>query len=288
MARLLDTPCRRIHWTLALITAALLCARTSAAEPVRVELKSGRAYTAEVDAQTNDKQLWLRFGQPGAFLFRPIAWQQILRAEYNGKALTDRELRALAPEIATKGTPRPPVEPAASGPLTGKADSAFDTSPDVGRLTSVQFDAYLANWDADVEADGLIVRLYPLADDGQIAPVGGTLDVDLVTVRRRDFNQIPDGQGRSFESIARWNVSVSPADLGPSGTVLRLPFQAIHPEFDTTVAPYGLVHLRYAAAGYGVYESSQDVVRIRPFVPLRDALQQSGHDRFLPLEQRGR
>lgn len=277
---------RSLAWPLALSTA-LACVRVTAAEPIQVELKSGRSFTALVDSHSSEETLWLRFGKPGAYLYRPVAWHQISRGEYQGKHLAIPELRALVPEIATKGRPHPPAEPAPKVSFpTPKERSRI--AAERARLVSVQFEAFLANWDGDVEADGIIVRLFPLADDGQLALVGGTLDVDLVTVRRRDFNQVPDGRGRTFDSIARWNVAVSPADIGASGAVLRLPFQAVQPEFDTITAPYGLVHLRYSAAGHGVFEASQDVVRIRPFAPLRDALQQSGESRFLNLERRGR
>jgi hypothetical protein len=254
--------------------------KLTAADLLQVELKSGRIYEAEMDARTSDERLWLRFGSPGAYLWRGVSWEHVARAERDGKALSAEELRRLAPEIATK---MPERVPAKTMHVEREKTVAHEA-----RVSSVGFDAYLANWDGDVEADGLVVRLMPIDDNGQIAPAEGTLDVDLVVVRRRDFSALPDGRGRSFDRIGRWTVAVSAADIGASGVTIRLPFQAVHPELDTTTSPYGLVHLRYSAAGHGVFEASQDVVRIRPFAPLRDQREQSGQSRFLEIERLGR
>ena len=268
------------RWGLCFIVSVCGAPTLSAADLLRVELKSGRVYHAEVDARTGDERLWLRFGSGGAFLLRGVAWDRVARAEHNGEALSADELRRLVPEIATRTPERVPAKTVVvEAPRTSAAET---------RISSVQFDAFLANWDGDVEADGLIVRLVPIAEEGQLAPVEGTLDVDLVVVRRRDFNAMPDGRGRSFDRIGRWTVAVSAAEIGTSGATIRLPFQAIHPEFDTTTSPYGLVHLRYSAPGHGVFEASQDVVRIRPFAPLRDQREQSGQSRFLDGERLGR
>jgi len=76
--------------------------------------------------------------------------------------------------------------------------------------------------------------------------------------------------------------------MGPSGAVYRLPFQAVHPEFDTDWAAHGLVHVRLTVPGHGVFEASQEVVRIRAFSPIRDELEMSTGRRFFPIERTGR
>ncbi|MEX2173467.1 MAG: hypothetical protein WD872_03840 [Pirellulaceae bacterium] len=58
----------------------------------------------------------------------------------------------------------------------------------------------------------------------------------------------------------------------------------MHPEFDTDWSGVGLVHVKFVAPGHGVFEDSRDAVRIRPFAPLRDQLQQKHMPRFLPTE----
>ena len=73
-----------------------------------------------------------------------------------------------------------------------------------------------------------------------------------------------------------------------SGIVLKLPFQATHPEFDSDVWSHGFVHLRLVVPGQGVFEDSVDGVRIRQFAPIRDWMQLSTGHRHFANERTGR
>jgi hypothetical protein len=69
---------------------------------------------------------------------------------------------------------------------------------------------------------------------------------------------------------------------------VRLPFQAIDPQFTADVDSVGLVTMRLAVPGQGVFASSVEDVRIRPLSNMRTRIWNSTGSRFLPFEQTGR
>ena len=158
------------------------------------------------------------------------------------------------------------------------------------RVAMVAFDARIANWDADLETDGLVIDVAPLDIDGQVVPVAGTLEVSLYARERRILDQAPNSGGDTTELVDRWSQPIVTSQRFTGyGTRLRLPFGAAHPELDSkwAVSPYGLVHLRFVVPGHGVFEDSRDGLRLRPFAPNRDRLEQSTGYRFLPVENLG-
>jgi hypothetical protein len=146
----------------------------------------------------------------------------------------------------------------------------------------MQIEATPANWDADVETDGLLLTVLPIDENGAIAPVTGTLDVEL----------IGEGPGttstmRTLPQLGRWVQKLTPEDCGANGYTFRLSYQAWHPEFNLQLGVFGLAHARLAVAGSPVVEASANVQSMRPFSPIRDRMQQLQLDRFLPGETTG-
>jgi hypothetical protein len=155
------------------------------------------------------------------------------------------------------------------------------------RVASVAFEVGAANWDADVELDGLLIRPFPQDAFGEPRAFRGMLHAELWSMRRIEQDSMPISGGRWHEIVESWSVPVcidSP-DVGDGW--VRLPFQSRHPEFDTTWSPVGLVHLTLVVPGHGVFHHSEDGVRIRPFAPLRDYLERQTGERFLPTELNG-
>ena len=262
------------------------------AEPLlTLRLASGREFTGAIDHQTTDDALVLRTSSGGITVRRPIRWERIVSATLGDRALTTEELRALAKEA-------PAFEPAAarrptSDPLIQKTEVRGEetaVSPPFVPVTSVAFDARIANWDGDVETDGLVVDLFPLDGEGYLAPVSASVEIELFAPQRRVFHHAPMSGGDTLERVERWTVAIDPADFTTSGVRLRLPFGAVHPEFDSDwlASHYGLVHVRLAAPGHGTFDASQDGLRIRPWAPNRDNLELKNYPRFLPTEAVGR
>jgi len=272
---------------------------THAADEIRVWVESGRDFSGHVDRRTDDDCLWLRQSATTIEVIRPIKWERITGADRDGERLSMTELKQLAAELKSPS----PIEASRSRHIEGNKivmrgnpDTSTETNdhqstashPATGPLRSVDFDVQIANWDGDVEPDGLLVRVYPLDANGAVTPVEGTLSAELIAPRRRDFSQVPHGRGTSVDRIGRWSRSIRHKDLGASGIVLKLPFQAVHPEFDNDVWSHGFVHLRLVVPGRGVFEDSLDGVRVREFAPLRDYMQSLTGRRHFAHERTGR
>ena len=301
-----------LGWIGVLIAAALApfigrAQETPAAQkqPLTVELSSGRRFTGLVDARTSDERLVLRFARDGATLRRAIEWDRVVGDSVSKQLIEPAQLKATALAMRTEGSgtqgvpgfqgsevSRPPTSdfrlPTSDSPTSDSPTS--DSRPPIpdSRVTTVTFDARIANWDGDVETDGLIVELFPIDEDGYAVPARGTVEVELFAPHMRDFNHAPLSGGDTLERVNRWTQAVEPEDFTTRGVRLKLPFAAVHPEFDLDWIGMGLVHVRLAVPGDGVFEDSIDGLRIRPYAPLRDRLEMNTGRRFVPTEGVGR
>ena len=263
-------------WIFALLVAmvaGMLATQLSASERVVVRLASGRQFDAEVSPRTDEQRLWLSFRSRSAELLRPIAWDRIESAQFGGESFSGEALRdrllstpiSLQDDEAEAQLDAQPAEeiPAPAGQREGNiADQVLDTLFSNSAVpvpiaavpvATVRFDAYLANWDRDVEADGLIVHAMPLDAYGHVIPARGNLQVELFAARRIAFNDGPHKRGRRIEPIGRWTKQVPPHAIATDGIWFKLPFQAAHPEFNTDLGSHGLVHVRLVVPGAGVF-----------------------------------
>ncbi len=261
---------------------------------IRVELANGRAFTAAVDARTTDDRLWLRFDRQTAVLFRPVAWDDVSSAEYDGQTYSADELRQLVPQICSQRKPTfaesvaPPTPEAVAAAADGEksyAEMAQDALGAAPRIQSLAIDAYLANWDADVEVDGIALSLAAIDCFGAPAAVNGTLNVELFAERRSRLNPPPLQQREDLQRFGAW-TKVLLAEYGGEQFFL-LPFQAVAPDFDAAISNYGLLHVTLAVPGQGVFEASVSDLRIRPISRDRDRLQDTFSRRFLRTEATG-
>jgi len=260
----------------------------------RVELKNGRAWEGLIDARSTPQQLVLRFERGTLVLRRPIPWEEVRVAWLNGETIAPGELAKTYRPLATEMNPfaererLPGEEASPSDRRPGEPPANGKPPLPPAKVISIACDALLANWDGDVEADGLVIHLQPLDALQEIVAASGTLEVELFTLQARTFHHASNSRGRSVEPIVRWSQAVNASDYRSRGAFIQLPFQAAHPEFDDSLGAFGLVHIRFSAPGSGVFEQSLDGVRIRPWSPLRDYLQMDTGYRFLPHEGTGR
>lgn len=274
------------------------------AQPITVELASGRSFTARMDSLTDEARLWLRWTHGSASLLRPIRWDRVVQVQAAGETLSGDEFHRVVKGVRRE-VPKPEpshlaprhlvmtdtADPANTG--TAAAEPSNRDRPPVKpvstrqwkspRVRSLEIDVAAANWDADVEVDGLIVDVYPLDAEGSVVGVDGVLSVELIGQRRG-----PVGLARPFCPVGRWTERVWLEDIGPCGARYRLPFQRVHPEFDLKVEPYGAVHARLSVPGQGVFEATASMVRVRPFSATRDDLEQATGHRFFRSERTGR
>ncbi len=259
---------------------------------ITVDLASGRTFTAEVDPRTDESELWLRSRRGGATILRPVRWDRVVRARVGREVVSGEQLRGI---VATVRRAMPVDElPDSNLVITSddiQARSQAGQSPsgmpavgprdtDLPRIRSLAIEVNVANWDADVEVDGLLVRVVPLDGRGAVVPTRGTLEIDL-TAQRTGVVRRP----WPFVRAGRWTRQVRRADFDSSGVVYRLPFQSSHPEFDLDLASYGAVHARLSVPGQGTFEATRGTIRIRPADLMRDQLQQTAGRRFFPHER---
>lgn len=270
---------------------------------VTVVVGSGRRFQGQIDPRSGPHALVLRRQTQGITLWRPVAWERIVAAEAQGRPVSVTELRrwvALVKDSLSAEAVRPTatqvaVEVRPPVPATEPMGAASAVAPpaqsDRGhQVVRLSLDAYVANWDGDVEIDGLVVEIVPRAADGTIAAISGTLEVELFGLQRRAFSQAPHSGGDTLELVERWTRAVRPDEAGPAGIRCTLPFGAVHPELhsDWLAWWYGLVHVRLSVPGQGVFDASRDGVRLRPWSPVRDRLERAGAGRMLPNERLGR
>ena len=276
-----------------MITLALLCLAISvsnAQETITVKLTSGRSFTGMVDQQTDNDRLWLRYGTNGTTVIRPIAWERVVQATHNGTNIDSPEVIDLAINLKSSAPPREFF--ASRSNTSNDANAGIETHSDRAstldaKVASVDFDAVIGNWDRDVEVDGIVINIIPVSTMQELVPVNGTLTVSLTALVSRSFQEVPRGRGQVPTQIARWSKVIKASEFEPSGVNVRLPFQRTNPEFDTDSHTYGLVNVKLVVPGQGVFESSLDAMRIRPFAPTRDYLERSHGSRFLSKEQTG-
>ena len=260
---------------------------------ISIEVASGRTFGGQLDARTDAARLWLRSGRGAAVLLRPIQWDRVVQVHVAGQDLSGEEFQQIVNKVKPEA-PAPKQTAARQNEIVikGSARSGGFLSvtvtpprkpPARPRVRSLAIEAAVANWDADVEVDGLLVYVYPLDGTGAVVPARGMLQFDLTGQRDRVFRR-----WQPFATLGRWSRQVRVEDFGPRGAVYRLPFQGVHPEFDLMVAPRGALHARLSVPGQGTFETTESMLRIRPYSAVRDELQLSTGRRFFPEERTGR
>jgi hypothetical protein len=284
---------------LAVITAG--AGQAAAAEEqtglVAVEVTSGRVFRGEIDSQTTKTQLRLRWSQGAIVVRRPIRWERVVRAEVGGETLSREELRLLSvgqPEATGAGRAKiirlhsdRSTPPAPSTSADAAEDRASAAKAGIGGqktppVRSLAMAARVANWDGDVEVDGLVLEVRPQDAAGNVVPVRGTLEVNLLGWR------VGTSASQQPVRLGRWTRILRTSEFGPAGAVYRFPFQSVHPEFDVQWAPQAAVHARLSVPGEGVFEATESMVRIRPYSAVRDRLQRVSGQRFFRSERTGR
>jgi hypothetical protein len=240
-----------------------------------VRLASGREFTARVDARTNEELLWLRFSSGGGNLLRPVAWSRITAARTGTNEIEITDLAAACDKLKSTS----PSRKAPAGVAPAASLTASPTS-----VAFIRISAWMANWDADVEPDGICLQLEPRDAQGEVVAASGTADVELFAPRARKFHEAPQSGGWSTELVERWTENVTEEKIGPQGVVLKLPLGAIHPDFSAGVDRWGLIHVRFVVPGSGVFEQSLDGVHLRSWSPVRERLYQQSGRRYFSTE----
>lgn len=241
---------------------------------VVVHMVSGRVFTAELDARTDEADLWLQWRRGKITLGRPVQWDYISRVELAGDDFAGEAVRQAVVALRREA-PVPDQSRHKAISLVGVAaeDSSPATSPEAAvesgalgsrvnaGVTSLAIHAEVGNWDADAASDGLVVEVCPRNAEGLVVSVGGVLDVELIAPS-------PTRQDESIV-LERWTRTIDTAHCDSIGATCHLPFQRFDPGRDG--ASCGEVRARLMVPGEGVFEATTPIIRIRPYHVVRAA-----------------
>lgn len=263
-------------------------ASIQAAEQVVVEMRDGRELSGEVDVRTDQEALWLRNTAPSIVLRSAVAWNEIVHARHAGQILSVEELRALAPTVKTRLDDQffaDDSKPAGPRPRGTATISPGEDAPHRSRkIRTLRIEATIANWDADVEPDGLRVVVAPADALGEVVPVDGQITFKLIGQTQQTPTSERSRRRELFPELGRWTRSVRKRDFTSWGVTYDIPFRTSNPAFDLAVSPAALLHARLGVSGQGTFNASDAHVWLRDLSAIRDQLQMYGKRRFFPDE----
>lgn len=288
---------------LALLLSSAETEVATAARQISVRLRDARVVSGDLDPGTNEWHLWLRSAAPGVELRSCISWDTIVAVDYNENAYPADEFRRLV--LGGKSQLLIDADFIDSelfdpDPANAWARRAHEASllwrrakrvqphgpphpPRLPRVCSVQIETFPANWDSDVETDGLRVIVRPLDEHATVVAVDGRIEFQLIGRQLATSRQ--PRRNRLFPELGRWTKQLRACHFGPHGIVVELPFQLVHPEFNLDLGAEGLLTARLSVPGEGVFDTSRADVLLRPFSRMRDELELYREQRYFPIER---
>lgn len=253
-------------------------------QPVQLTLTDGRFPRGVLSPKSDANGVVLSAERPGISIESRFAWRIV-----EGLVPLPHCAPPPQPLLPVPDTSLPPAPLPAAPPLPAPPTAAVElTAPpplDASRLVkSLRIETTMASWDRDSEFDGLLVRVQPLDSQGQVVPVDGNVDVQMVTETRLATGGRSIDRADPFRITERWTAPIHASDFDATGTVVKLPFRRFRPERDFDIAPDALAFARLRLPGAGDFDASTPFVNLRPASRFRDDLQQLQGRRLLPLE----
>jgi hypothetical protein len=262
-----------MYLAVVIATHSLPC--VSLAESVFVWLDDGRVLTGEVDARTDEEHLWLRTSSKSFVLATSVEWTQVKAVRAAGKQLTRDDFGKRVDEFKSE----PPEDhlaerkPAVLEHGTTIVEREHARRNAATRVTTLDVEAHLANWDRDAEIDGVEIRIAPRNVFGEIVPVSGQLLAALV-----GRNQLAPHDRAAYPRLGRWSLRTDTNDFGHYGAIYRMPFRTSHPDEFLSIEPHGLIDATLFVFGQGRFEADA-TIHLRRFNPVRDDMRRHRHAR---------
>ncbi len=265
----------------------------AAEKPALVWLDDGSRIRSEIDPRTDVDRLWLTTQFGGGRVSQSIGWERVVQMELGGHSMEGWVARAAVATLREhereEGADQPPSRPRllALGPANGSDTAGHRERVPVRqesswRVEAMDVTAWLSNWDQDVVDDGLLVELVPLDSKGYAVQCDGVLDFTL-----RAWRESEKGGGLTAVT-ERWSKAVRTADFESGGLLLRLPFRVVEPHRNSQWWVRGALEVRFTVPGSGVVQRTITDLRLRPFSPMRDRLEERTGVRYLSSENAGR
>jgi hypothetical protein len=254
-----------------------------AADSITAWLRDGRQVNGQVDASTNTDRLWIRQEAAGLVIVSGFKWEHIAEVRDAERTLQQAELQ----DMAATDRPRQRLRhnPSASTIRTSTGNTGqphLDLA--TRRVKTLVVHAFLAQWDDDAHSDGIRVQVSPLDANGQLVPVEGQIELQLIVQNRDPAAMQGISTNHGYGELDRVSHMVRREHFKHGPASYDLPFGNQHPDFETNLAPHALVHARLGVPGVGVFEASDAQLWIRELSFFRDDLQLYYPHRYLPLE----
>lgn len=279
---------------------------------VAIELTTGREVHGRLAKESDRNFLWIEREEQGIFLSsqfpqsKVVSWR-ILQDPTNNVSSESKdghkgsELVNKSQNNAIQDTGPPIIAEPLPCPVASRTSSAVASrtsnpiaSRTSNRVASLRIHATVANWDADAEVDGIEVLVQPVDHWGNVVPIRGQIDFQLLGQRSPWDRTAPTRNGRKspprFDTLEDWSRTVSSSPMRstqvtPDGVVFRLDFRNFHPDRDLEVSIESVLHARLGVPGQGLFEASSDAILLRPINFLRDDLQLQTGSRYFKQER---
>lgn len=284
----------------------------SAVTDVTVHLMNGRKTIGQVDSTTDETHLVIRRSSANVVLRTRVLWTSINTVEIDNQTVPVSSFRQQWPELKSDGPQSALALSSSPIRIRRESDPDFESiTPDRGSVIaitnelpasfaatatgsrlpasvrSLQFFTQPANWDDDVEIDGLLIHVRPVDASGRMVAINGTLDVKLMGLTQALGGHVQqDRSPVDFPVLETWSQPLRRSHFTSEGAVYRLEFRRYRPERDVDVEPVGLTNARLTIPGVGTFAATEDVTLLRPYSQIRDLHQMYRGTRILPQETR--
>jgi hypothetical protein len=251
-------------------------------ERIRVHLRDGRSISGQLDPRTSNEHLWIQTSEAGIVARSGFRWDIVQNFVHNDQTLTPHEFR----KLITPASFEPPstVETASTPCLKCNSRSAETGTHPAVVVRSLDIRAGLANWDSDVEPDGLLVEVIPRDEWGSLAPINGQIVFTLIAENTPDDPQELYRPRARYPEIARTSSLVRDFDFIDGAPVYKVPFGVALPDFRFDLAPHAVLTATLGVPGQGTFQASDDEINLRPGNWIRDRRQQFFGTRYFRQE----
>jgi hypothetical protein len=272
-----------------LLSVIAMCASLMASDApskpndrIRVHLRDGRSLSGHLDPRTSNEHLWIQTTESGIVARSGFRWDNVQNVVQNDQPLAPDVFRDLI-------TPASFESPPAVETTTIPCPTCNDRIPEgnlrpTAVVRSLDIRAALANWDSDVEPDGLLVEVIPRDEWGSLAPVGGQIAFTLIGENTPYDPQDLFQPRPRYPEIARTSRLVRGSDFVDGAAVYKVPFGVAHPDFRFDLAPHAVLTATLGVPGQGTFHASDDEINLRPGNWIRDRRQQFFGTRYFRQE----
>lgn len=249
---------------------------------IRVHLHDGRLISGHLDPRTSNEHLWIQMVEESIVARSGFRWDCVQKVVQNDQSFAPDVFRSLITPASFE--PAPAIE-ATTVPCAScdPAETRSNRQPTTV-VRSLDIRAVVANWDSDVEPDGLLVEVIPRDEWGDLASVHGQIAFTLIGENTPYDPQDVFQPRPRYPELTRSSNLVRESDFSEGAPVYRVPFGVAHPDFRFDVANEAVLTASLSVPGQGVFRASDDGINLRPGNWIRDRRQQFFGTRYFRQE----